>query len=83
MGGRFKRERIYVYTWLIHFAVQKKLTQHCKASIFQLKKRKKERKKEMPNTELTPSWPKHHWDVEGSKQKFMDPETALPSGFLM
>ena len=26
---------IYVYVWLINFAVQQKLTQHCKATIFQ------------------------------------------------
>ena len=35
VGGRLKREGIYVYIWLIHVAVQKKLTQHCKAIIFQ------------------------------------------------
>ena len=31
-----KREGIYVYVWLIHFAVLYKLTQHCKATILQL-----------------------------------------------
>ena len=31
---RSRRERKHVYTWLIHFAVQQKLMQHCKASIF-------------------------------------------------
>ena len=31
---------IYIYVWLIHFAVQQKLTQHCKATILQLKKKK-------------------------------------------
>ena len=35
VGGRLKREGIYVYIWLIHVAVQQKLTQHCKAIIFQ------------------------------------------------
>ena len=30
---RSKRARIYVFTWLIHFVVQQKLTQHCKAII--------------------------------------------------
>ena len=34
-GGRLKREEIYVYVWLSHFVVQQKLTQHCKAIIFQ------------------------------------------------
>ena len=37
--GRSKREEIAVYLWLIHFVVQQKLTQHCKATIPQLKKR--------------------------------------------
>ena len=37
MGGRLKREGMYVYTWLIHDVVQQKLT-HCKIIIFQLKK---------------------------------------------
>ena len=32
------KEGIYVYVWLIHFSVQQKLTQHCKATKFQLKK---------------------------------------------
>ena len=33
VGGVSQREGIYVYIWLIHFAVQQKLTQHCKATI--------------------------------------------------
>ena len=37
MRERFKRERIYVYLWLIHIVVWQKLTQHCKAIIPQLK----------------------------------------------
>ena len=44
MGRKSKKEGIYVYILLIHFAVQKKLTQIYKATIPQLKKRKKERK---------------------------------------
>ena len=35
MGGRAKREGLYVYIELIHFIVQQKLTQHCKAIILQ------------------------------------------------
>ena len=38
MGGRSKREGIYVYIELIHIAVQQKLTQHCKAIYSNLKK---------------------------------------------
>jgi len=37
VGGRFRRDRIYVYLWLIHAVVGQKPTQHCKAIIFQLK----------------------------------------------
>ena len=37
--GRSKREGIYVYIWLIHFTVQQKLTQHCKAIILQFIKK--------------------------------------------
>ena len=33
MGGRFKREGIYVYLWLIHVEVQQKTTKFCKAII--------------------------------------------------
>ena len=31
MGGRMKGEGIEVYTQLLHFIVQQKLRQHCKA----------------------------------------------------
>ena len=41
MGSRLKREGIYVYIELIHVVVQQELTQHCKAIILSLKKRKK------------------------------------------
>ena len=37
MGGRFKKERTYVYLWLIHVDVWQKPTQYFKAIIFQLK----------------------------------------------
>ena len=35
-----KKETIYVYIWQIHFVVQQELTQYCKATICQLKKKK-------------------------------------------
>ena len=38
MGKESKKEWIYVQ--LIHFAVQQKLTQHCKSTILQSKKKK-------------------------------------------
>ena len=41
VGRRSKGEGIYVYLKLIHFAVQQKLTEHCKAITFQLKIKKK------------------------------------------
>ena len=34
MGGRFKRERIYVYLWLIHAEVWQKTTKFCKQLSF-------------------------------------------------
>ena len=35
MGKESKKEWIYVYVELIHFAVQQKVTQHCKSSMLQ------------------------------------------------
>ena len=40
VGERLERERTCVYTWLIHDVVWQKRITHCKAIIFQLKKRK-------------------------------------------
>lgn len=37
-GGKSQREGMCVGIWLIHFAVQQRLTQHCNAIILQLKK---------------------------------------------
>ena len=34
VGGRSKREGIYLYIQVIHFIAQQKLTQYCKAIIF-------------------------------------------------
>ena len=31
VGGRLKREGIYVYIYLIHVVIQQKLIQYCKA----------------------------------------------------
>ena len=39
VGARLQREGMYVYTQLIHFVVQQKLMQHCKA-FTPIKKRK-------------------------------------------
>ena len=39
IGGKFRREEMYVYLWLIHVEVWKK-TKFCKASILQKKKTK-------------------------------------------
>ena len=40
MGRKSKEEGMYVHMWLIHFAVQQKLTQHCKATVLQFKKKR-------------------------------------------
>ena len=37
LGRRLKKDGIYVYIQLIHSVVQQKLTQHCKATMLQLK----------------------------------------------
>ena len=39
MGKEWKKEWIYVNVWLTHFALQQKLTQHCKSIRLQLKKK--------------------------------------------
>ena len=39
MGGRFKREGLYVYLWLIHVALWQKTKKFYKAIILQLKKK--------------------------------------------
>ena len=39
MGGRFKRQGIDVYLWLIHVEVGQKTTKFCKSIILQLKKK--------------------------------------------
>lgn len=39
VGGRCKREGIYAYIELVQAVVMQKLSQHCKAIIFQLKKK--------------------------------------------
>ena len=40
VGGRFEREGTHVYLWLIHVDVWQKTTEHCKATILQLKRNK-------------------------------------------
>ena len=37
VGGRFMREGIYVYQWLIHVVTWQKATQYCEVIILQLK----------------------------------------------
>ena len=37
LKSHWMEERIYVYMWLIHFAVQQKPTQQCKAAVRQQK----------------------------------------------
>ena len=49
MGGRFMREGIYVYPWLIHVAVWQKTTQFCKAIISELNNKFKRNNKRPEN----------------------------------
>ena len=50
--GRKPKKGICVYVQLIHFAVQQKLTQHCKATILQKKLIEKNKTKNEPHTSL-------------------------------
>ena len=43
VGGMFKRERTYVYLWLIHIDVWQRPAQCCETIILQLKIKKKEK----------------------------------------
>ena len=45
VGRRLEREAMYAYIQLIHAVVQQKLTQHCKATIVQLKNKLKKKKR--------------------------------------
>ena len=45
-GGKFKKDDTCVYLWLIHVFVWQNPTQHCKATIFQLKINKFQNRKE-------------------------------------
>ena len=38
-GNEYKKECIYIYMYNCHFTVQQKLTQHCKLTILQFKKK--------------------------------------------
>ena len=38
-GGREAPEGIYIYVWLIHFVVQRKLTRHCELTMPQFKEK--------------------------------------------
>ena len=47
MEGRFKREEIYVYLWVIHIEVWQKTAKFCKAIILQQKINKLKKKKSL------------------------------------
>ena len=64
LGGRSKREGIYVYIYLIHFIVQQKLTQHGKATI-PSPKNPKNKNTQLP---LLKSWEKNR--VSGAKARY-------------
>ena len=49
MGGRFKREEIYVHIWLIYVNVWQKPTKFCKAIILKCKNKFKIKKKKEIN----------------------------------
>ena len=49
-GEKFKRDRTYVYLWLIHVAIWQKTTKFCKAIILQLKNKLKTKKTKQNRT---------------------------------
>ena len=49
VGGRFMREQMHDYLWLIHVDIWQKATQHCKATILQLRINKLKNKQKLPN----------------------------------
>ena len=67
VGGRFKREGIYVYLWLIHIVLQQKPIQHCKAIILQLKINLKKEKSQGGERE-SKGWYIKSYDM-GEKEK--------------
>ena len=54
MGGRFRREGIYVCLWLIHVDVWQKPIQFCKAIVLQLKNKEIKNKRVGRNLRLHP-----------------------------
>ena len=64
-GGRFKREGIYVYLWLIHVELWQKTEKFCKAIILQLKKKKNTKKLNIQKTKIMASSPLISWQIDG------------------
>ena len=48
VGGRFKKEGMYVYLWLMHVNVWQKPARYCKAFILQLERNLKKRNTKNP-----------------------------------
>ena len=67
VGGRFKREGIYVYLWLIHGAIWQNPAQHCKAITLQLKinffKKNKARSEQVTLNKKKKMIPR--WEIDG------------------
>ena len=90
VGGRFKREGIYIYLWLIHVEVWQKTTKFCKAIILQLKnnflKKKWKKVKKKKKKRLAFTW---HLSKQGLAVFNIclfafgcTGSSLLPSGFL-
>ena len=65
MGGRLKKEGTYIYLWLIHGYVCQKPTQYCKATILQLKKKKKKKTHNIQKTRIMAFGPITSWQTNG------------------
>ena len=78
-GGRFKREMIYVYLWLLHVSVWQKLSQYCKVQFSSVAQSCPTLCDPMDCS--TPGLPVHHnsWSL----LKLMSIESVMPSNHLI
>ena len=71
VGGRFKRERTYVYLWLICVDVWQKPTQYCKPITLQLKISKLKKKNWLVVTKAVRSREGKYWEFRISRCKLV------------
>ena len=83
MGKGFKRERSYVYLWLIHVEVWQKTTIFCKAIILQLKNKKRLKiflKKKKKDCQEKYQWPQICRWYHSNDRKWRGTKESLDEG---